>query len=48
MFNSQMVRIYKKELENLVMSYEAYIQAIYSQIEKRKAQQEEEEAVHLV
>lgn len=36
MFDDQVRRIYKKELENLVMSYEAYIQAIYKQMDKRK------------
>jgi len=37
-FDSQMMRIYKKELEDLVMSYEGYIQAIYRQLEKRQGQ----------
>ncbi|XP_067942152.1 scaffold protein salvador-like [Watersipora subatra] len=38
-FNRQMMRVYKKELEDLVMGYEAYIQAIYRQMEQRKRQQ---------
>lgn len=35
-FNRQMMRVYKKDLEDLVMGYEAYIQAIYRQLDRRK------------
>lgn len=42
MYHGQLIRIYKKELENIVMSYESYIQAIYKQLEKRKQQQLEQ------
>ena len=40
-FNKQLMRVYKKELEDLVMGYESYIQAIYLQMEKRKKMQEQ-------
>lgn len=39
-FNRQMMRVYKKELEDLVMGYESYIQAIYRQLDKRKQEQQ--------
>ena len=40
-FNKQLMRVYKKELEDLVMGYESYIQAIYLQMEKCKKMQEQ-------